>query len=301
MHATLPATWRLPRIGDRWLRLFGLVIISTAVVLNFYFLAAWLPWELKFGPWDYPIYTIASHRLFDGTMDHWGNGYIYPYSPVFAYLMVPFAALGGLGFALWRLLHVAAVLTIPSWPIRLAILLSWPFINDTWEGNVNTFMAVAGYWAMRKIRIGGWAFLAFAVVIPKPALVPGLVWLLWQEPTYRKGFAALVGIHIAAVLVTGYALDWLPALLGATHDMNSSYNFMPSAIIGWWWMAIAVPLTAWLVWRGHVGWASVTVNPYGAGLAALMWLTMERRWPRWLLPPGVIHAHPSPVQPASRS
>ena len=260
----------------------GVVIVAVFIALNFYFLAAWLPWAIRHGAWDYPIYVEATRRLSDGTMYEWAGGYIYPYSPVFAWMMVPLAALGQVGFALWRAAHVAAVLTIPNWPVRIAILFSWPFLNDTWEGNVNTFMAVAGYWAMRRSRVGGWAFLAFAVVIPKPILIPGLVWLLWQEPSYRKGFAALVVAHGVAVLATGYAFDWLPALLGATHDMNSTYNLMPSAIIGWWWAIIALPAAAWLTWRGRVGWASVVIVPYAAGATHLLWLLMERSWPRWL-------------------
>jgi hypothetical protein len=282
MDRALPRPLMMP-----WLRLFGLIIMAAVVALNFYFLAAWLPWALRHGAWDYPIYIEAADRLFDGTMYDWGDGYIYPYSPVFAYLMAPFAALGGIGFAIWRLLHVAAVLTIPSWPVRIAILLSWPFLNDTWEGNVNTFLAVAGYWAIRHHRFGGWAFLAFAVVIPKPILLPGLAWLLWKEPVYRKGFAALVIGHGLLVLATGYAFDWPPALLGATHDMNAEYNFTPSVLIGWWWALVSLPLAAFLTWKGRIGWASVAINVYAAGVAFLLFLIMERRWPWWLTPPGI--------------
>ena len=279
----IPRTWG---VGvDK--RLLGLVVMAAVVALNFYFLAAWLPWAIRHGPWDYPIYVEATTRLTDGTLYDWGGGYIYPYSPVFAWLMAPLAALGSVGFALWRLAHVLAVLTIPSWPIRVALLLSWPFLNDTWEGNVNTFMAVAGYWAMRQSRVGGWAYIAFAIVIPKPILIPGLVWLLWQEPSYRKGFVALLALHVGAVFATGYAFDWLPALFGATHDMNADYNFTPSAVIGWWWALICLPVAAFLTWKGRIGWASLSMNVYAAGVAFLMWLIMEKRWPWWLTPPGI--------------
>ena len=282
MDRALPRPLELP-----WLRLFGLVVMAAVVALNFYFLAAWLPWAIRHGPWDYPIYVIAAERVWDGTLYQWGSGYIYPYSPVFAVLMVPFAALGDVGFALWRLAHVGAVLTIPSWPIRIAILLSWPFLNDTWEGNVNTFMAVAAYWAIRGNRIGGWSLLGMAVMIPKLTILPGVLWLLFRDRGYFWPFAALALAHGLAVLLSGYAPEWIGALLGSTHDMNGEYNFMPSVIIGWWWAPIGLALAAWLWWRGHVGWASVAIAPYAAGVAHLLLLVQERRWPWWLTPPGI--------------
>lgn len=268
-------------------RLVGIAIIAAAAGLSIYFLAHWLPWAIEHGPWDFYIYRIASMRLFDGTMYEWADGYIYPYSPVFAWL---FAPIGALGIWFWRLLHVVAVMTIPSWTIRLVVFASWPFINDTWEGNVNTFMAVAGYWALRGNRAGGWAYLTLAILIPKPIMLPGLVWLLWKEPTYRRGFVALVALHVIGALATGYAFEWLRALPGATHDMNDWYNFTPSVLIGWWWAPIGLAIGGWLTWKGRIGWASVLMVAYAAGTGHFLWLLLERSWPDWLRLPGSTRA-----------
>lgn len=250
--------------GLDWLRI-ALVAAATAVLMaNLLFLAGYALWVVAHagGPFDYPIFAEASTRLFDGTLYQWDtHGYIYPYSPVFAWVFVPFAYLG---LWIWQGLHFLMLLLIPSWPARLLVLVSVPFWMDAWEGNVGIFFLVAGYWAVRGNRIGTFVFMALCLMIPKPIYLPVLVWMLWREPRNRLPFVYLLVGHSILALATGYAFDWLAALPGASHDMATVFNFMPSRIIGWWWWPIGLAISAWLVYRDHPGWASVTSALYGA-------------------------------------
>lgn len=255
------------------------LVVGVLVVINF----AGIAWyvgdiiRIGHGPWDHPVYVEATTRLFDGTMYEWGNGYIYPYSPVFAWLFWPVAQLGIIP---WWGLHFACVALIPSWTWRIVILLSWGFWMDTFEGNVTVLFMLAGYWAMRGNRVGGWAFLIMSLLIPKPQFLAGMIWLLWREPAYRKPFALLLPVYAVLVLATGYGFEWLAALPGGSHDIANPYQFLPSRVIGVWWLAIGVPLGLWLIWKDRPGWAGIAMSLY-AGPPQLLLLVMERDW-SWL-------------------
>lgn len=260
MERALPApTTTLPR----WLRVGLLTMAAIAILAQFAFLVGYAFWHVRFHlpPFDYPIFVVASRRLTDGTMYDWNlPGYIYPYSPVFAWVFVPFAFLG---LWIWQAIHFLVILLIPTWPMRILILVSAWFWMDSWEGNVGNFFVVAGFWAVRGNRVGSWAFMALCLMIPKPIYLPVLVWMLWREPRNRLPFAVMLIVHSALVLASGYAFDWLPALIGAGHDMASPFNFMPSRFMGWWWWPIGLALAAWLVYRDHPGWATIPAALYG--------------------------------------
>lgn len=285
---TLAGSWISPQW--RWRLLAALVAIAFAANLGFLIVYAALGVAPHtYGPFDYPIYAEATHRLTDGRLYDWSTpGYIYPYSPVFAWLMVPFA---WLGLWIWQALHFVAVAFIPSWPLRLLVLLSAAFWMDAWEGNVGVFFMLAGYWAIRDSRVGSWSFMALCLMIPKPIYLPALVWLLWRKPQNRWPFIALFVVHAVAVLATGYAFEWLAALPGSSHDIEGPFNIMPSRLIGWWWWPIGLVLSAWLVYRDHPGWAGLTAALYGGHHLPLM-LVMEpdsqlRRLARALRLPGI--------------
>jgi hypothetical protein len=277
--------------GRRLLIALGLGVV---VALNVVFIAVWLPWAIRHGPWDFPIYRMASERLFDGTMYDWGNGYIYPYSPVFAWLFAPIATLG---IWVWRLAHIAALAIIPSWPVRIAVALSWPFWMDTWEGNTLIFVAVLGFHALRGNRWAGLAFLALALLIPRPLVLPAVAWLLWRQPGLRVPFALMFAFHAVAVLLTGYGPEWIAALPGANHDLASSTNLSPSHFLGLAWLVVGVPLAAWLTWRGRVAWAGLALSPYLLPNYLLIVLLSLRDMP----PPHLDQDYRRPGRQCSRS
>lgn len=257
---TLPATWTLPRMPWRWI---AMVVIGVAFAVNIAFGLAYALYGVAphdYGSFDYPIYAEATHRLFNGRLYDWSTpGYIYVYSPVFAWLMIPFA---WLGLWIWQAIHLLLFALFPTWKVRLYVLLMTPFWMDAWEGNVGIFFFVAGYWAIRGNRWATYAFMALCLMIPKPYFAPALLWILWKRPDTRKPFVAIFVAHAVLALATGYAFAWLLALPGASHDMHDNFNIMPSYFIGWAWWPIGLAISAWLLRKNHPGWAGVTAALY---------------------------------------
>lgn len=67
------------------------------------------------------------------------------YSPLLAPIM---AAVGLIGPLAWAAVHVAAVFLVRRWLLIALILVAWPFWRDTLNGNVRTFVVVAGILAL---------------------------------------------------------------------------------------------------------------------------------------------------------
>lgn len=228
-------------------------------------------------PIDWYAYWQASIRVHEGGLyeDSDAGFYHYRYSPILAYAT---GWLGAVGVWGWRALHLLAALALPTWGMRLAALLSWPFWFDVNAGNVMIFVALAGAWAMRRNRIGVAAFFVLALLIPRPLMVPLVVWILWKQPAWRVPFAALFAVHAAAVVASGWADEWMMRLLAAgPEEVGSEYNFAPSRLIGNLWLIVAVPAAAWLTYRGWIGAASVMAAPYWL---PYYWLMLLLDWER---------------------
>jgi hypothetical protein len=163
---------------------------------------------------------------------------------------------------IWRALHVAGALALPTWPMRILLLASWPFAFDLQLGNVMTFVLLAAAWALRRNRLAALVFLAFCLLFPRPFMLPIAGWLLWQQAWLRWPFVILFGLHAALVLATGLGGAWLTQLFGSTEMVGSVFNVGPTAVVGLWWLFAGIPLGAWLFWRGRVGFAGLAVSPY---------------------------------------
>ena len=138
---------------------------------------------------DLVDYQTAAKRVWDGALYATDGGYNFRYSPVAAYLFAPLVLVTPL---LWRALHVIAALAMPTWPMRLLLLASWPFAFDLQLGNVMTFVLLAAAWALRGNRIGALAFIACCLLFPRPFMLPIAVWLLWKQPWLRWPAVALL-------------------------------------------------------------------------------------------------------------
>jgi hypothetical protein len=238
-------------------------------------------------PIDWFAYWQASIRVHEGGLyeDSDAGFYHYRYSPILAYGT---GFLGLIGVWGWRLLHLAAALAFPTWGMRLAVLLSWPFWFDVSAGNVMVFIALAGVWAMRGSWIGTGAFLVLALLIPRPLMVPLVAWILWQRPEWRLPFAGLFLVHAIAVLASGWGDEWMMRLLAAgPEEVASEFNYAPSRLIGNLWLIVAVPAAIWFTIRGWIGAASVMAAPYWLPYYWLMLLldweravAAVRAWPR---------------------
>lgn len=140
--------------------------------------------------------------------------------------------------------------------------LSWPFWTDLASGNAVTLVAVAAYAALRGGRIAAAVYFALALLVPRPLMLPLLVWLLWKRPETRATFAVLLVINVAAVLATGLADDWIGAALDLRRNLGTVWDIGPSRLLGPLWAPLGLAIAAVLTWRGRVGWASVAAMPY---------------------------------------
>jgi len=183
----------------------------------------------------------------------------YRWSPLMAPVL---GALAPVGIGLWRLLHVAAALAMPTWPMRLLLLASWPFWFDVSLGNVMTFVLLAAAWAMRGSMVAGLAFLAMTLLIPRPLMLPVAAWLLWQRPDLRLPVAVGAAVIGALTLATGLTGEWVAVLAGSTSEIEWMFNVGPSRWVGAAWLLVGLPLAAWLTWRGRVGFAALAASPY---------------------------------------
>jgi hypothetical protein len=210
---------------------------------------------------DWEIYATAAERAWAGApLYEWHGDYAYVYSPPFAYL---FAGISWIGPDAWRLAHVLAALLMPNWPMRVITVVSWPFWFEMQYGNLVVFILLAGAWSVRGSRGASLAFLALAVLMPRPLMVPVAGWVLWEQRRLRVPFAAMVGATVMFSLFTGHLGPWVTSLIDTPDVANASdVNFGPSRIMGQWWLLIGFPVGAWLTFSGRLGWASLAVSPY---------------------------------------
>jgi hypothetical protein len=94
-------------------------------------------------------------------------------------------------------------------------------------------------------------------------MVPIAAFLLWQHPRLRWPALAIVAVHSAAVIATGYADDWITALVTVgTDQIGTLLNLSPSRFLGIWWLLVGIPLAVVLVTRHKPGLAALAISPY---------------------------------------
>lgn len=254
--AVLTVGWSTGRKFSGGWRLIVLVIAGGAVLFNLW---ASVLAILAGADTDWRILAEAGRRAGTPALYVvWDDG-PYRYSPLYAWLLVP---LGWIGHWGWAMLHVAVLPLFRDWRIAAVLLVSWPFWFDAVNGNVLTFVLLAAWWAVRRNGTATFAFLALALLMPRPIMVPVALWLLWRRPEWRVPFAAMFVVHAGLVAWTGLADEWLPALLAAGDMLDHPLNFGASRVIGMIWIPIGLALASWLLWRGRIGLASIMASPY---------------------------------------
>ena len=210
--------------------------------------------------YDWLILREAGERVISGGLYEWEGIYAWSYSPPLAYV---FTVLAPIGYAGWSVLHAAALLALRDGRLALITALSWPFWVDIYNGNTMTFVFVAAVAAFRGSAIGSGAYLALALLMPRPLMLPLLVWILWKQPRWRLYFPAMVAVFAVLVLVTGQGHAWFDTLTAVGDAVAvSSRDIGPSAVIGIWWIPIGAVLAVVLTYLGRVGLASMAASPY---------------------------------------
>ena len=192
------------------------------------------------------------------------------------------------GFWPWFALHFVAIASLrPRWAILL-VAVSWPFWSDAINGSTLTFVAVAASLAIGGNRPATVTYFVLCSLMPRPLMLPVLVWLLWQRPETRAWFAAIAAGVLAWSVIGGHALEWIVRLATTTNsEMVIEYNFGPSAWIGFWWVPIGLALAVWLTWRGRLGFASLVASPYWFGYYLVMLLLEVAPRPSDRVPPAL--------------
>jgi hypothetical protein len=209
-------------------------------------------------PPDWQGLVDAANRIASGANPYVGQTYAFRWSPLAAWLLVPFTAAG---LQVWQLLHFAALLVLP----RSAILISvacFAFWVDVAMGNVVTFGFVLAYMALSGRRHGAVAFTVFALLVPRPLYIPLLVWLWLRQPTERRWMVAAAVVIGVLTLATGYAGSWFEILRDSTGDIANATNMAPSALIGYAWVPVGIVLSILAFRRGWIGTASLLFSPY---------------------------------------
>jgi hypothetical protein len=174
----------------------------------------------------------------------------------------PFAVLAPLGETIWRALLLAWLVALAR---RLAFLAlaSYPLWFAIHAGSVIVPVVVAAYLALRGRRWAIGAFLILALLIPRPLMVPMVIWILWKEPSWRIPFGILFVVHLGLVAATGYLDDWVRTLVATgAEEIESVFNVAPSAIIGQAWILLAVPLAIWAFRQQRPALSGLLVQPY---------------------------------------
>jgi hypothetical protein len=185
---------------------------------------------------------------------------LYRWSPIAAWLTVPLLLLP---YGVWVALHVAALAAIRNPWVTLVALISWPFWADAGVGNVVTFAVVAALAALRGSRVGTWIYLLMFLLIPRPLMIPVVIWLLFKRPGLRLPFAAAAAVSLLAALLTGYGVEWLGVLAHAGPvEIVNPYQIGPSRVIGTLWVPLGLALAAVLTLKGRLGLAGLAASPY---------------------------------------
>ena len=211
-------------------------------------------------PFDWDNYVEAARRFPLGTLYDWAYPYGYHYAPQLAPVL---GVLTVLGITVWRAAHFVALAMLPSRRLALLLLVSYPFWADVNTGNLMVFVLLAAAWAYRGNRGATATYLVLCVLIPRPIMLPLLGWVLWQRPAWRWPFVGIALIGILSAIPTGYLPDWIGSFVASgVKDIANDFNLSPSRFLGGLWLAIGVPLAAWLTLRGRLGWASMAISPY---------------------------------------
>lgn len=220
---------------------------------------------------DWSLWAAIPEALARGDLYHPDHNLPFVWSPIGAWLLVPIVALG---YWAWVGLHVVVVALLRDGRLIALTLLSWPFWQDTAEGNVMTFVVVTGVLAMRGNRSAGIVYLALFLIAPRPVQGPLAAWLMWRDSRLRWPLVVLVVLSAGLVVWSGYLVDWVAAITGyGAGDAITVHTIGPPRWFGLWWLVAGIPLGAWFFIRGRIGLSGLSISPYWLPiyLLTLLW------------------------------
>lgn len=210
---------------------------------------------------DWHILTEASQRAL-AELDPYAftaDGASFRWSPLVAYA---FAAVAPLGPTVWAI-GWAVALVAADRRVGLLVVTSLPFWLDVATGLSFSFLLVVAIFAIRGSVAGGLSWAALTVLIPRPLMLPLLVWLLWKQPRLRIPALAIMGAGLVGAVLTGWADSWVATLVGIADAGDQAFLVVsPARLLGVLWAPLAVAAAAWFTVSGHHGLAALAVSPY---------------------------------------
>lgn len=208
---------------------------------------------------DWEILTEAGARITAGLNPYDVNQHErLRFSPLLAYF---FAAIEPIGMIGWTMLSVAFLGILRDWRLIAMFVASLPFWLDIITGMTFAAVPVLAIAAVRGSFAAQLGFFALSALMPRPLMLPVLVWLLWRKPRARLlGVCVVVSFTVAAGF-TGWADEWVKDLMTVAGSEDVRPVVQPLAWLGPLWFAMA-GVGAWLTTRGHLGVASLAVSPY---------------------------------------
>ena len=201
-------------------------------------------------PADWLNLTTVSGDPFSNPQWRW--------SPVAAW-MTPSLTL--IGLAAWRVLHFAALFLLRDVRLALLLVVSYPFWFDVVAGNLLAFVAVAGVLAVRGNRAATVATYALALLMPRPLVLPLVVYLAASQPWSRRWLLGLLLAHALLVLLSGLSPEWAARLIASGSEIGHPENIGASRWIGDWWLLLGIPLSIWLLRIGRPGLSGLALSP----------------------------------------
>lgn len=246
-----------PPLDLRWRVALGIyIVVNLALVLTVR-IGPGVPGDPASMHPDWDLWSSLPAAIARGEMYSSRSEVPFAWSPVAGWLM---SLVPSVGYWPWLAIHVAAVFLLRDRLLIVLTLASWGFWVDAAGGNVFVFVFVAGAIALRGNRTAAIIYLTLFILMPRPIQVPLGLWLLWRLPEIRLPAVALLAVHSIVVLLSGYAADWIHNML--IHVVPVSGNIGPSVLLGLAWLALGVPLGAWLLLQGRFGWAGLAWSSY---------------------------------------
>lgn len=220
---------------------------------------------------DWEQHRIAAQRIANGISPYFTEDwYRFRWSPVAAWLMVPITALGSW---VWTIAQFGSLLLLPR-SLALFSLLAFPFWADIQAGNIMVFLFVAAFHAIRGSSVAAVIVVALGVLVPRPLLIPLLLYVAASYPKLRVAFSVMIISSLIGAVLTGYHADWVAALLqtGGEESQRLGGQSLPG------WPAINMGAAILLLWVGFPGMAGLAVSPYWLPYYGL--LPLADRWER---------------------
>jgi hypothetical protein len=236
-------------------------------------LAASVPYIVNFSHWqlqDWDLMVDAGRRIVAGQDPYFASvgaeAGTWRYSPILAYAFAAIAPIGRIG---WALVPFLMLPLLRDWRLIGIFLIAVPFWRDVQTGISFVEIPLLAILALRGSHAAALVLIAFGCLMPRPLMLPLVAWLLWHRPELRWPSAAIFVLLTTGALLTGWADEWVRALLEVGGAVAEQGQVRITTLLGPLWVLMPF-LAVWLTGRDRLGFASLAISPYWTPAYPLM-------------------------------